>query len=249
MSPEPCEPTEVFLAAAQEYGLAFDPADLLKLGRYLSMLLDANTHFNLTAITDPNEAWIKHVFDSLTMLPLLASVEAGKIIDIGSGGGLPGIPLAVTLPNAHVTLVEATRKKADFLRKVVDALDLKNVVVVNDRAETIGRDREHHREMYDIVVGRAVGSMPVLLELTVPLAKIEGHILVIKGKKAAEELSQAKQALHLLHCQPLGTVRTPTGTIVIVQKLRRTPKLYPRRPGEPKRVPLGLGKRVPNESQ
>ena len=249
MSLVPCEPTEAFLETAQEYGLAFDPGDLTKLSRYLSLLLEATTRFNLTAITDPNEAWIKHVFDSLTLLPLIASVEAGEIIDVGSGGGLPGIPLAITLPNAHVTLLEATGKKADFLREVVHALDLKNVVVVNDRAETIGRDRAHHREMYDVVLGRAVGSMPVFLELTVPLAKIEGHLLAIKGKKAAEELSQAKAALHLLHCQPIGTVRTPTGTIVIVQKLRRTPKLYPRRPGEPKRAPLGLGKRVPNESQ
>ncbi len=242
MNAEPLEPTEAFLAAAKEYGLVFDAGDLSRLGRYLSMLLEANTRFNLTAITDPNDAWRKHIFDSLTLLPLLASVEAGRIIDVGSGGGLPGVPLAITMPHMKFTLLEATRKKADFLREVTDALDLTNVDIVNDRAETIGHDRERHREQYDVVLARAVGRMPVLLELAAPLAKIEGHILAIKGERVSEELTRAKQALHLLHCQLLGTVRTPTGTIVIVQKLRRTPKLYPRRPGEPRRVPLGLGK-------
>ncbi len=242
MNAEPPEPTEAFLAAAKEYGLVFDAGDVSRLGRYLSMLLEANTRFNLTAITDPKEAWPKHIFDSLTLLPLLASVEAGTVIDVGSGGGLPGIPLAITMPQVKFTLLEATRKKADFLREVTDTLDLTNVDIVNDRAETIGQDREHHREKYDVVLARAVGRMPVLLELAAPLAKIEGHILAIKGERVSEELTRAKPALHLLHCQLLGTVRTPTGMIVIVQKLRRTPKLYPRRPGEPRRVPLGLGK-------
>jgi len=239
---EPLEPTEAFLAAAKEYGLVFDAGDLSRLGRYLSMLLQANTRFNLTSIADPNEAWPKHIFDSLTLLPLLASVEVETVIDVGSGGGLPGVPLAITMPHVKFTLLEATRKKADFLRDVTDALDLTNVYIVNDRAETIGRDREQHREKYDVVLARAVGRMPVLLELAAPLAKIEGHILAIKGERVSEELTRAKRALHLLHCQLLGTVRTPTGTIVIVQKLRRTPKLYPRRPGEPRRVPLGHDK-------
>ncbi len=242
MNAEPLEPTEAFLAAAKEYGLVFDAGDLSRLGHYLSMLLEANTRFNLTAITDPNEAWRKHIFDSLTLLPLLASVEVQTLIDVGSGGGLPGVPLAITMPQAKFTLLESTRKKAEFLREVADALDLTNVDVVNERAETIGQDREQHREKYDVVLARAVGRMPVLLELAAPLAKIEGHILAIKGERASEELTRAKPALHLLHCKPLGTVRTPTGTIVIVQKLRRTPKLYPRRPGEPRRVPLGLSK-------
>lgn len=242
MNAEPLEPTDAFLAAAKEYGLGFDAGDLSRLGRYLSMLFQANTRVNLTAITDPNEAWRKHIFDSLTLLPLLASIEAGTLIDVGSGGGLPGVPLAITMPQVKFTLLEATRKKADFLREVTDTLDLKNVDVVNDRAETIGRDRERHREKYDVVLARAVGRMPVLLELTAPLAKIEGHILAIKGESVSAELTRAKQALHLLHCQLLGTVRTPTGTIVIVQKRRQTPKHYPRRPGEPRRVPLGLGK-------
>ena len=242
MNAEPLEPTEAFRAAAKEYGLVFDAGDLSRLGRYLSMLLEANTRFNLTAITDPSEAWRKHIFDSLTLLPLLASVEAGTVIDVGSGGGLPGVPLAITMPQVKFTLLEATRKKADFLREVMDTLDLTNVDIVNDRAETIGHDRKHHREQYDVVLARAVGRMPVLLELAAPLAKIEGHILAIKGERVSEELTRAKSALHLLHCQLLGTVRTPTGTIVIIQKLRRTPKHYPRRPGEPRRVPLGVGK-------
>ena len=152
---------------------------------------------------------------------------------------MPGIPLAIVLPEAEVTLLEATGKKTRFLEETVAALDLENVTVINDRAEVVGNDREHHRERYDMVVARAVGALRVLLELTVPLARIGGHVISIKGRRAASEIIAAKRALHLLHAQVVGTTRTATGTIVLVEKLRPTPKAYPRRAGEPKRAPLG----------
>lgn len=235
----PLEPTAAFLEAAGSYGIAFDPGDLERLGAYLGLLLEANTRFNLTAITDPAEAWMKHVFDSLTLLPYLDAAGAREVIDVGSGGGLPGIPLAVAAPGARFVLLETTGKKAAFLQEAAGTLELANVQVVCERAETAGQDRERHRERYDVATARAVGPLPVLLELCAPLVRVGGCVLAIKGARAAGEVEQAREALRRLHCAVDRTGRTPTGTIVVLRKLRETPRLYPRRPGEPKRAPIG----------
>lgn len=238
-------PIAAVLAAAESQGIAFEPGDLDRLGRHLAYLRDANRRFNLTAVDEPEAMWTRHVLDSLALLPVIEALRedrgggALRIIDVGSGGGFPGMPLAVALHDREVTLLEATGKKARFLREVVDALGLEGVVVEQARAEEAGRDRERHREGYDAVVSRAVGPLPTLLELTVPFAKVGGIVLAIKGERAAEEIAESKAALHALHARALDPIRTPTGTIVVVEKLRTTPKLYPRRAGEPKRVPLG----------
>jgi 16S rRNA (guanine527-N7)-methyltransferase len=231
-------PSQQFIRACESLGIAFEPGDVESLSRYLALLLDANTRFNLTSITDPNEAWMKHIFDSLTLVPFLISAEAKTVIDVGSGGGLPGLPLAIVLPDVRFTLLEATGKKAAFLQDAASQLGLSNVKVLNDRAESAGQDAAHWRETCDAVVTRAVGRMSVLIELAAPLANVGGHIFAIKGEKAAEEIAEAKQALHHLHCRVIDTHRTPTGTIVAIEKQRQTPRLYPRRPGEPKRRPL-----------
>lgn len=244
--PDRLIPSPRFVNDAADLGIEFERGDIEKLGRYLALLLAANKRFNLTAITDPDEAWTRHIFDSLTLVPFIVSIRensAGvspmRVIDIGSGGGLPGIPLAIALHDVEFTLVEATGKKARFLEEMAKSLGLANVKVVNDRAEVIGQDHKNHREQYDVVIARAVGRLAVLLELTVPLAKVEGFVLAMKGEKAAEEIAEAKQALHLLHAHVVETMKTPTGALVIVQKQRKTPRAYPRGPGEPKRAPLG----------
>ncbi len=234
----PLLPTEEFLREAGSYGIAFDEGDLEELGLYLALLLEANTRFNLTAITDPAQAWMRHLFDSLTLMPWLIEAGAASVIDVGSGAGLPGIPLAVAMPGLRVALLEATGKKARFLREVAAALGLRNVEVIGERAETAGRDRARHRERYDAAVARAVGTLPVVLELAAPLVRAGGHILAIKGAKAAQEIEEAAAALRLLRCEVVRTARTPTGTIVVVRKTAPTPRPYPRRPGEPKRSPL-----------
>ncbi len=234
----PLNPPPDFIIRAETLGIAFDPGDIERLGSYLALLLDANTRFNLTAITDPHQAWVRHVLDSLTLVPYVASFDAGTVIDIGSGGGLPGFPLAIVMPDVQFTLVEATGKKAAFLQETARHLKLSNVTVINDRAEAIGQDHLKHREQFDLVIARAVGRLAVLLELTVPLAKVGGHILAMKGEKAAEEITEAKAALHLLHAHIIETVTTQTGVIVIVEKQRTTPRIYPRQAGEPKRSPL-----------
>jgi 16S rRNA (guanine527-N7)-methyltransferase len=232
-------PPPSFLDACRALDIAFDDGDIERLGRFLTLLLRANRRFNLTRITELAEAWHRHIYDSLTLVPIIASIDARRLIDIGAGGGLPGIVLATTLSSAHVTLVEATGKKARFLEDVAEELGLKNVDIVNDRAETIGRDRQRHREQYDVVTARAVGKLPVLLELTIPLARVGGLVLAIKGESADAEVEAARQALHELHSHVIASQRTCTGTIVVIEKQRRTPKAYPRLPGEPKRAPIG----------
>ena len=239
---------DAFLRACEEFGLAFEPGEVDRLAQFLGFLLEVNKSMNLTAIRDVDDAWIRHIFDALTLLPLLAELPDGATVaDIGSGGGVPARPLAIVLPGLRFTLVEATGKKADFLSAAIAFLGLSNVTVVKDRAEVVGQDFRGHREAFDAVTARAVGRLPMLLELTVPLAKAPeretpgGQVLLVKGQQAAEEVAEAKQALHMLHCAHAGTVETPTGRLVVIEKLRKTPRTYPRPVGEPKRAPLGVG--------
>jgi len=235
-----------------QHGIVLENDEPTKLGRFMAMLMHANTRMNLTAVRDEQEAWDRHIFDSLTLLPMLSELQDNaKIIDIGTGGGLPGIPLAIVMPQHRFTLVDSTKKKCDYLDQVIKALGLTNARVICARAEALGQDRgeriatgriDAHREHYDIAMARGVGQIPMLAELTVPLVKVGGLVLMTKGQRADEELASAKQALHMLHAAHAGTVDTPTGRVVVIEKLRRTPRDYPRRDGEPKRAPLGVAK-------
>jgi 16S rRNA (guanine527-N7)-methyltransferase len=252
---ESLSPPAGWVERVDALGVSFAPGELEKLGTYLGLLLDANTRMNLTAIRDANDAWEKHIFDALTIVPVLAELPEGgagsEVVDVGTGGGIPGLVLACVMPQARFTLVDATGKKCEFVREAAATLGLTNVTVLQDRAERMGQDRGEktgsgrvggHRGHYDAVVSRAVGRLATLLELTVPLAKVGGLIVLTKGQKADEELAEAKQTLHMLHAAHAGTVDTPTGRLVVIEKLRDTPKMYPRGDGEPKRSPLGVGR-------
>ena len=219
--------------------LVLEPAELDQLARYLELLYEANERMNLTAVRDRDEAWNRHLLDSLSLLPLVQSVEAGRVLDLGSGGGLPGIPLAITMRQVHFMLLEATSKKASFLSETAMALGLDNIEVLDERAETIGEPGCVHRGAWDVVTARAVGPMNVLLELAVPLLVEGGLLLAIKGERAETELAEASEALRVLKSRVVETRRTSTGTIVVIEKVDRTPADYPRRPGEPKRLPIG----------
>ncbi len=238
--PEPLPPSPDFLPAAESLGVGFDPGDVERLGLYLALLFEANQQQNLTAITDPIEAWRKHILDSLTLIAPLAELpEGARVIDVGSGGGVPGLPLACVLPKVRFTLLEATGKKVEFLRHAAGTLGLENVAVLHGRAETLAHERAH-REAYDAVVARAVGPMPTLAELTIPLVKVNGWVMCIKGGKAEQELEEAGEAIALLGARFEQILDTPTGKIVILSKPTRTPRLYPRADGLPKAKPLGM---------
>ena len=231
-------PPQSFIESASHMGIAFDGDDLDRLGRWLELLVRGNERMNLTRILHPEDAWHRHVLDSLSLLPMVHSSEAGCLVDIGSGGGAPGIPLAIVCPHLRIGLVETTGKKADFLNETASDLGLSNITVYKDRAERLASSDGPQRETWDLVTARAVGRLPVLLELMVGFARVGGHLLAIKGDQAQQEIAEARGALHRLHVGVVDTIRTTTGTVVVVEKNRPTPKRYPRAAGEPKRSPL-----------
>ncbi len=250
---EAIAPPQTFLDKAKELGIEFEGEDIRQLGLYLAHLLAANERFNLTAIKTPDEAWMRHILDALTLLPFLADVidaatergETAWIIDIGSGGGVPGIPLAIVSPTARFTLLEPTGKKADFLRQTVSAIGLGNVDVVCDRAEKRGAYLAPMRDKYDAAVVRAVGHLAEIAELSAGFVRIDGVILAVKGERAQRELEESAKALEVLQLEHAGTHTTPTSIVVALLKTDRTPKVYPRHDGEPKRRPLGLAVEQP----
>ena len=231
-----------FVEAAAALSLVFDPGDLDRFGAYLAMLEFVNRSINLTGITEPEQMWQKHILDSLTLMPVMAELNPGaNVVDVGSGAGLPGIPLAIALPQVNFTLVEATAKKARFIEGVIDALKIRNVRVISERAEVLGHMRRAHREHYDAATARALGHLAVVLELTVPLLLPSGRAVLTKGQKAEQELAESAEAMQQLGVDHVGTVVTPTGTVLVFEKVRPTPRTLPRRAGEPARAPIGLG--------
>lgn len=233
-------PPPEFHPALERLGVQLEPGDEARLGRYLELLQAGNERMNLTAIRDPAQAWIRHVQDSLSLVPFVASAEAETLIDVGSGGGLPGMVLACALPSLRVTLLEATGKKARFLEETAAALGLSNVTVLNARAEEAGQDHKLHRERYHVAVCRAVGHLAILLELALPLVRTGGTLLAVKGAKAAQEVAESAEALRVLQAEVVDSIVTGTGTVVVVHKVARTPRMWPRLPGEPERRPLGV---------
>ena len=219
-------------------------AVLNRLSTFLDLLLEANRQFNLTSIRDHDEAWRRHIVDSLTLLPFLAAdPQCEAMIDIGSGGGLPGIPLAIARPDRRVCLLEATGKKARFLETCVKALKLQSCRAIHQRAEQAGQDPAE-RQRYDAAVCRAIGPVREMLEYTLPLVRVGGRVLAMKGPKADQELKEASRAMELLGAAELevydayGKGFENGSVIVIVTKARPTPRRYPRAAGMAKKSPL-----------
>lgn len=223
--------------AAADMGAPLDAEAERRLALFLERLFEANQTMNLTAITDWEAAWSRHVLDSLTLAAPLRALGAKRVVDIGAGGGLPGIPLAIALPELELTMIEATKKKAAFLERVSTELGL-NARVLADRAETLGAVASPHRDAYDAAVVRALAPLSVLLELAAPFVRVRGRIFAIKGERAAEEARAASRALSILSCRVVEQRRTDTGTLVVLEKTAPTPRRYPRAPGTPKRSPL-----------
>lgn len=216
-SPAPLEPPPQFAAHLNDFGIRVQSDAILKIGDYLARLLAMNEQMNLTAIENPDAAWERHAFDALTLVPLLEEVAAGgRVVDIGSGGGLPGIPLAIVRPDLRITLVEATQKKAAFLSAIISALGLSGVDVHAERAEKLATGPL--RETFDVVTARAVARLVQLVPLTAPFVKPGGRLLLIKGQKANEELTEAARVLVKQRMRHVRTIATPTGKIVVLAK-------------------------------
>jgi len=211
-----------------------------QLHRYLDLLLAANERMNLTRIADRAAAEVGHVGDALTVLPFLPGGPFA-LVDVGSGGGVPGLPLAIARPDARVLLVESTQKKAAFLEQTVKELGLSNVTVSPMRAEDVGFSPA--RERYDVAIARAVGAMAFLVEWCLPLVKKGGKFLAMKGAKIAEELPAAAVAIKsvgggkpIVH--PIQLPGAEHHVIVEIAKIAPTPAKYPRRATQAKGKPL-----------
>lgn len=238
-----------FLAALRGLGLELPALALEKLRGYVALLARASELVNLTAIHDLDAIWMKLAFDSLTLLPHLAGAAGSFVVDVGTGAGIPGLPLAIAAPSLQFTLVDATAKKVGFVRHAIGVLGIPNARALVGRAEELASPvaRGSEREVYDFVIARAVAPLPVLLELTVPFAKApsgnasnghSGRLLLAKGERAAEELTAARNAMRRLEVTQIATHATPTGQILVFEKLAPTPKGYPRGNGVPKKKPL-----------
>jgi len=226
---------------AARTGSALTPGQHELFGRYIDLLLEANQRVNLTRIADRESAEVHHVGDALT---LLRFIPAGpqRLADVGSGGGVPGIPLAIARPDVQIVLIESTQKKAAFLEETVGKLGLDNVRVSPIRAEDAGQAAEL-RESFDVVVARAVATMDWLAEWCLPLVKKGGKMLAMKGPKAAEELPAAEHAILLMGGSSPDVHRADlpgadNHVIVEISKIRKTPPAYPRPATQAKNYPL-----------
>ncbi len=231
---------------AAALGVVLDAHQIAQFRAYYEMLQEWNERTNLTAIADYWGVLTKHFLDSLSCaLALDFPPGDTRLIDVGSGAGFPGLPLKIAFPEIHVTLLEATSKKTEFLHAVVDHLRLSDVTILTTRAEEAAHN-PIHREAYDVAVARALAAMPVLVELCLPFVRCGGRLIAQKGDPPAVELTAAQEALRILGgqldriqpvCVPgLDAIRH----LVIIDKVATTPARYPRRSGVPSRRPLGV---------
>jgi 16S rRNA (guanine527-N7)-methyltransferase len=224
---------------AARFGVALSADQEAQFARLAEALLAWNAHTNLTAITEPEGVRVRHFLDSLTV-PVRPDE---RVIDVGTGAGFPGLPLAIAHPTAHITLLEATGKKIAFLEYVIGLLGLTNAAALHARAEEAGQHPDH-RAAYDLAVARAVARLPTLLEYLLPLVRVGGRCIAMKGITAHEEAESAKRALRILGGRLISveTVSLPEidepHYLVIVEKTEPTSPAYPRRPGTPSKKPL-----------
>lgn len=230
-----------------EYGIKITDDQAQKFEKYKDLLVEWNENVNLTAITDDEGVAIKHMVDSVCMLEKLAAYipENGKIIDVGTGAGFPGIPMKIMNPGYEVVLLDSLNKRLKFLDEVCGELKLTGIRSVHFRAEDGGQDPSL-REQFDVSIARAVGSLSVLLEYCVPFVKVGGHFLAMKSKDVDEEIAGSGKALRELGCEIKEVIRFKISTsqgemdraIIVVKKMEKTKDKYPRKAGTPAKKPL-----------
>lgn len=210
--------------------------------RYADILLDWNERMNLTRITDEVEMMDKHFIDSLTPTLVEAYEGTGKILDLGTGAGFPGMVLAMVSPERDVHLMDSLNKRIIFLDHVVEELGLTNVSTFHGRAEEAGRNKKF-REQYGLVVSRAVARLPILTEYCLPFVRLGGHLIAMKGAEGLEEVNEAKRAMEILggQLEEIRDLTLPGGDerhLVVIKKVKGTPSKYPRGGGKPRKDPL-----------
>lgn len=239
MEKEEFKKTITFLA--KEIDIEFNEEQIEKFYKYMQLLLEWNEKINLTAITDPKEIILKHFIDSLTILKYIK--KGAKVIDVGTGAGFPGIPLKILRDDINLTLLDSLNKRINFLKLVIDELKLKNVDTIHGRAEEIGKNKRY-RESFDISFSRAVANLSTLSEYLIPLVKIGGISISMKGSEIKEEIEKSKKAITLLggNINKIDFFELPQSDIkrnlIIIEKERSTPAKFPRKPGLPSKEPI-----------
>ncbi|MDD7352634.1 MAG: 16S rRNA (guanine(527)-N(7))-methyltransferase RsmG [Peptoniphilaceae bacterium] len=223
-----------------DYDLDTDNID--KFEKYKELILKYNEHTNLTRITEDDEFNVKHFLDSLSLFKTKKFDGEKKIIDIGTGAGFPGIPLKLYNEQLDITLLDSLRKRIDFLNGVIKELNLKKIKAIHARAEEIARTEEY-REQFDIAVSRAVANLATLTEYAMGFVKVGGYFISQKGPEYKEELEKAKRAIELMGGIVEDVIHTPLPKdidhyIIVIKKLKKTNKKYPRGGGKPRKAPL-----------
>lgn len=236
---------EQFVQELSKRNFKLNEKQINQFNQYFTSLIAANQKVNLTRITEEDDVYLKHFFDSLT--PLFTFSEVFKpgdtVCDVGAGAGFPSIPLKILQPELKVTIVDSLGKRLTFLQDLIEKLQLQDVTLVHGRAEDVGQNKLY-REKFDIVTARAVANMAVLSEYCLPLVKKSGYFVALKGPKAEKELQDGQKAISLLGGKVIQTeeLQLPTSseerTLILVQKVKATPKKYPRQAGTPHRKPI-----------
>ena len=208
---------------------------------YMNLLLEWNEKINLTAITKPDEIILKHFVDSMTVLRYLK--EDKSIIDVGTGAGFPGVPIAIVNKNVSITLMDSLNKRILFLNDIKEKLNLDNVKTIHSRAEDLGRNKLN-REKYDVAISRAVANLTTLSEYLLPFVKVGGKCICMKGANVQEEINESKKAIQVLggkiekvdeFCLPGTDMKR---NIIVIRKIKQTDKKYPRKAGIPSKEPI-----------
>jgi 16S rRNA (guanine527-N7)-methyltransferase len=240
-------PAQWLIQAESLLGRPLSEAELERFQRVYDLLIDYNSHTNLTRITDWPDYLNRHILDSLTLYKWLP--EGAKVADVGSGAGFPSIPLAIVRPDCSITAIESVGKKTKFIWQVIEALEITNLTVLQERAETLGQDAKY-REQFDIVTARALAPMPTLVELLAPLVKpftahlpIPPAMVMLKSNQYEQELAMATQACKTLSLELMKTETSSIealigSTILVFHKTRPTLTKFPRANGLPKKQPL-----------
>ncbi|MBZ0302316.1 MAG: 16S rRNA (guanine(527)-N(7))-methyltransferase RsmG [Anaerolineae bacterium] len=229
--------------ADEQFGITLSPEQTAQFAQYAEVLAAWNAHTNLTAITEPAAVQVRHFLDSLSIAQVVPMRSGLRLIDVGTGAGFPGLPLLIAFPHIRVTLLEATGKKVNFLDHVIAQLGLRGAQTLHARAEEAGHMPDQ-RAAYDLVLARAVARLPALVEYLLPLARIGGQCIAMKGDTAADEARDAARAIDLMggRFNRIETIELPDidepHRLVIIDKVAHTPRTYPRKPGTPTHVPL-----------
>lgn len=240
--------TSALISAAETLGIALAPGELARYEQYQQLICQVNAQMNLTAITDPQEMAVKHFLDSLSLEMLWQPQVDERVVDIGSGAGFPGVPLAIRYPHLSVLLNDSARKKVNFLQQVIDELQLTNCTAQWSRAEELARLPEM-RGQFDVVLARALAHLAVLCEYAMPLLKMGGVLLAMKGPGGQREVQESAQALKLLGAQVaevrvLQLASAGERQLIMLRKVQQTPDKYPRNSGQARKNPLFLDSRA-----